>query len=191
MYLDWKSRMFFLTKEDVTPIITVIEEEFDVCYHQAGMFSRQHRRVFPAAKKLPHFGAPIAEDWSRDNRYLMLPQKQKLIVRDVPQQKGGIRYAVDMEKNKKNVVYFQFGGIVRDGLLLAGKISISDQGGIECKILKRFASMLRKNTRYMAPFYVGRNAEEKLKAGWRLVCSELQPEACDMVWYKPKKIRVA
>lgn len=39
----------------------------------------------------------------------------------------------------------------------------------------------------MAPFYVGRNAEEKLKSGWRLVCSELQPEACDMVWYKPKK----
>lgn len=171
--------MFFGTKEDLEPVIKNIESGLDIKYFEMGLFDYKKEKAYYTVDEIPEFGNPIAGDWNYDLRLMMVPKNVDLFIRDVPQRKGGVKYAIDPLVNQTSIC-FQFGGIVKEGILLAGTSGTTYFSDFALNIYKEFSSSLKRNFKKTGNFYVGVNAEIKLKEGWRLVTNEKSTKEHDL-----------
>lgn len=166
-----KKLMFFGTREDLEPIIKNIEIKFEIKYFKMGLFDDKEVRLYDSIDEILEFGNPRIGDWNKDMRLIMMPKELSLVIREVPQKKGSKKYAIDPLENQTSIC-FQFGGIVKDGVLLAGTVGTVFFSDFALNIFNEFSFSLKKKFRKIGNFYVGKNAENKLKAGWRLVTNE-------------------
>jgi hypothetical protein len=174
-----KQILFFGTSKDLLPIIKDVENRFPIKYFEMGLFDDNKSREYSSIDKVQNFGKPQFGDWNWDIRLMMMPKDSNLVIREVPQRKGGIKYAIDPFKNQTSIC-FQFGGIVKEGVLLAGTCGTVFLNDFSLNIFKMFSLALKKNFKRIGNFYVGNMAEEKLKAGWRLVTNEKSPKEYDL-----------
>ena len=133
----------------------------------------------PLYLKFQIIGIPKFGDWIRDLRLMAIPKTMSLVIREVPQKRGGIKYAVDPLENQTSIC-FQFGGIYQNGILVGGSCGTSFLSDFSLEIYKNFSTKLKKNFKRIEIFYVGKEAEEKLKEGWRLVTDENSPKEYDL-----------
>jgi hypothetical protein len=98
-----KQCLFFITKADVENVFSEVESTFDVQYYLMGLFDKPEAVHYCSLLDDPNFGLASFGDWNHINRHLILSKNTKLNVRDVPQRKGGIKYAVDQMLNPKSL----------------------------------------------------------------------------------------
>jgi hypothetical protein len=179
-----KQTMFFSTSSDIKPILKNIEELYKIQYYKMGMFDNtkdiMNYKSFSLIDKL---GFTIYGDWNLIDRYLIIQQKAVLNIRDVHQRKGGIKYVVDQVVNAASIE-FKMGGIYteKNDVLVAGRIATASNGEFSNKLYKSFATMVKEQFRRVGSFYVGNEALEKLKAGWRLVTNEQLSKEFDLIF---------
>lgn len=166
-----KQILFFATANDILGIIKSIEELFEVKYYEMGLFDINLPANYNSISEVPNIGNPKFGDWNKDVRLLMLPKNKTLNVRDVPQRKGGIKYAIDPLENQ-NSICFQLGGIYQDGILICGSCGTAFLNDFSESIFKEFSSKIKNKFKKIQDFYVGNEAQEKLISGWRLVTND-------------------
>jgi hypothetical protein len=164
---------------DIEPIIKSIESSFSIKYFEMGLFNSKTTNTYNSVFDIQNFGFPKVGDWNRDLRLIAIPKELSLIIREVPQKTGDIKYAIDPFENHV-CICFQFGGIYQDGILLAGNCFATSPNDFSLKIFKDFSLKIKKNFKKIGSFYVGEEAEEKLKSGWRLVTNEKSPKEYDL-----------
>ena len=166
-----KQILFFATALDIKPIIELIEEMFSIKYYSMGLFDVKSDKYYKSISEIPDFAKPKSGDWNRDLRLMAIPSNLSLVIRSVNQQKGGVKYAIDPSENQTSIC-FQFGGIYKDGVLLAGSCGTVFINDFSSQIFNEFSSKIKKYFKKIDKFYVGPEAEKKLKEGWRLVQNE-------------------
>lgn len=166
-----KQILFFATAIDIQPIMESLESLYQVKYYEMGLFDIKPNSYYDSISEIPNFCIPEYSDWNRDLRVMMLPKSSLLRIREVPQRSGGLKYAIDPLENQVSIC-FQFGGTYQEGILLGGSCGTSFLNDFSIKIFKEFSLRLKKEFRKIGNFYVGKDAEEKLKSGWRLVTNE-------------------
>lgn len=174
-----KQILFFATKADIEPIVKSIETTFSIKYYEMGMFDIKTDIFLNSIFEIPTFGSPKVGDWNKDLRFMAMPKDISMIIREVPQRSGGIKYAIDPLENHTSIC-FQFGGMFKDGILLAGNCFTTNPNSFALEIFKDFSTKVKKNFTKIGAFYVGKEAEEKLKIGWRLVTNEKSPKEYDL-----------
>ncbi len=174
-----KQIFFFATATDIEPIIKSIETSFSIKYYEIGLFDSKINGLYNSVFEIPNLGFPKTGDWIKDTYIIAIPKDKSLVIREVPQKIGGIKYAVDALENQ-NSISFQFGGIYKEGVLVAGKCGIAFLNDFSLKVFKEFSTRMSKNFKKIGTFYVGPIAEEKLKEGWRLVTNEKSPKEYDL-----------
>lgn len=175
-----KQILFFATATDIEPIVKPIETSFSIKYYEIGLFDSISKGSYRSVSEISNFGFPKVGDWNRDLRLMAIPQAISLVIRKVPQKNGGIKYAVDTLENQTSIC-FQFGGIYKDGILLGGSCGTSFLNDFSLQVFKDFSTRMIKSFKKIGTFYVGKEAEEKLEKGWRLVTNEKSPKEYDLV----------
>lgn len=174
-----KQIIFYSTGSDIEPVLKFIEASFLLQYFEMGMFDHKPETCFSSIFQIPNFGNTTFGDWNRDRRLIILPQNQSLIIREVPQKRGGLKYAIDQFANPISAG-IQLGGIYKDGILLAGTFGIIAENEFSNTLFKVFSSTIRKEFIKIGSFYLGDEAKAKLQSGWRLVTNEKSPKEFDL-----------
>ncbi len=175
--------MFFALLEDMQSVVEEIEASVDIKYYKMGLLDRRNVPAYNSLIDTPDVGLTHSGDWNRIDSYLVLKKQTQLNIRDVPQRNGTLKFAVDQLINP-NSIEIKPGGIcmVKENVLVAGRIATVSAENESLELYKLFSKPIRKVFRKIGSFYVGRKAEEKLKAGWRLVTNEKSPKDYDLMY---------
>jgi hypothetical protein len=176
-----KQIMYFTVLADMEPILKKVESAVGISYFKTGMFDDQDIPHYSSIFDAPNIGFTLSGDWNRIDDYLVMPKGTLLDIQEYPQRKGGIRYAVDQSANKRSIV-LKLGGIYKgeENILVAGRIGTISETEFSLEMFKLFSSLVRKEFKRIGTFYVGKNAEEKLRSGWRLVTNDKSPKEYDL-----------
>jgi len=175
--------MFFALLEDISPILTIVEKTTDLKYYRSGLADNNDVINYMTMFDIPNIGFTTSGDWNRIDSYLILKKTTPLIIRDVPQRRGGVKFAVDQLLNPKSIE-FKLGGIYKDlsNVIVASRVATASEDQDSLELFKLFSLKIKKEFKKFGAFYVGKNAEEKLKLGWRLVTNEKLPKEHDLTF---------
>lgn len=174
--------MFFALLTDMESILKKAESYLSIHYFKMGMFESRDIPHYRSVFDMPNLGFTLSGDWNRIDSYLVIPQATLPDIRDVPQRAGGIKYAVDQAANAKSIE-LKLGGIYKEkeNILVAGRVGTISESEFSLDTFKLFSSLIRKGFKKIGSFYVGKNAEEKLREGWRLVTNDKSPKGYDLI----------
>jgi|SRR6185437_6375007 len=176
-----KQIMFFALLVDFEPILKSIEEMFSIQYYETGLFDSKSTPGYKSIFEVPNLGYTKFGDWNRIDNYLIIPKNTHLKIEEIPQKKGGIKYAVDQGLNHVSITV-KLGGIFleKENIIIAGRVATISDYPFSNEIYKAFSRKIKKSFRYIGAFYVGKEAEKRLKEGWRLVQDEERSEEYDL-----------
>lgn len=164
--------MFYATKKDLVPVLSYIESIFEIKYVMMGMFEYNTPIVYRSYEEIIDLGyTEIPFYGSSRNSLMIMGKKNNVIVREIPQRKGGTLYAIDPMKNPQTIE-LRIGGIYlkEENTLVASRTAYVDKNPFSESIYKELTKKIKKDFRkYNSMEYVGLEAEIKLKEGWRLV----------------------
>jgi len=173
--------MFFTVLEDVEKIIRDIEASVDIAYYNTGLLDSRNVPKYNSIFDAPNVGIVFSGDWNRIDDYLVMKKNISLIIREVPQRAGGVKFAVDQLFNPKSIA-LKLGGIYQEkgSVIVAGRVGTVSEDRDSNELYKLFATKIKKEFRRIGAFYVGKEAEGKLKVGWRLVTDDQSPKEYDL-----------
>lgn len=175
-----KQILFFCTRNDITPLIKEIELSFSIEYVKMGLFDDNSISMYDSAIEIPNLGIVDCGDWNGDLRLMILPKGANVRIRSVAQKKGGIKYAIDPLENQESIC-IQFGGIYKSDIIIAGKCGTTFFSDFALIVFKKISTLLKKHFVRIGNFYVGQDALDKLKIGWRLTTDEQSPREYDLL----------
>lgn len=167
-----KQLMFHATKEDLTPVLTDIESVFDIKYVKIGLFDEN--KVIQNNTFLEIEGLGYTEDsfyLSSPNSFMIVEKSNEVNVQGIPQRKGGILFSVDPTENPQSIE-LTIGGIYtkEKNTLIMSRIGYVEENHFSESVYKELTKMIKKSfKKYGFMEWVGPEAEQKLKEGWRLV----------------------
>ncbi|PWN64151.1 hypothetical protein [Chryseobacterium viscerum] len=164
--------MFHATKGDIIPILSHLENTFDIRYAKIGMFGEKKVIYYNTYSDIEELGYTESSFYlSSPNSYMIIEKNMEVIIRDIPQRKGGILYAVDQKENPKSIE-LTLGGIYTEGenTLVMSRAACISEFTFSKSIYKELTKNIKKAfKKYDFMEWVGPEAEQKLKEGWRLV----------------------
>lgn len=167
-----KQLMFHATKEDLAPILSFIETVFDMKYILTGLFESNLPIIYGSHKEILNLGYTDSSFYgSTSNSFMLMEKNREILVREVPQRKGGILYAIDPMKNPQSIE-LKIGGIYtkEEEVLVMSRTSYIHENPFSESIYKELTKKIKKEfKKYDFMEWVGPHAEQKLKDGWRLV----------------------
>lgn len=170
---------FFATKEDLVTAIRAVELTHSLEYVTCGLFDQPIISVFDNISSLPNLGVAKSGD-SLESIFLVLPCGQKVKVRQVPQRKGGFKYAIDQQANPGTVAISP-GGRFGDSVLISGMVGTIHHDMISEDLLRAFAREFKRRFVKIKSYWVGPEARELLRLGVRLTHSAQAPSTFDLL----------
>ena len=148
-------------------------------YVKGGLFDQPVLSVFDSISSLPDIGV-AKSGGSLESIFLILHRGQGLKVRQVPQRKGGYKYAIDQQENPGSIAISP-GGRFGDSVLIAGMVGTVHHDKISEELMKAFASEIKKRFVKIKSYWVGPEAMELLHLGVRLTHSAGAPRTFDLL----------
>ena len=144
----------FATRSDYEPVIRAVEARHDLKYVLNGLFISDAIVAVSSALDLADLGVAFGKDAVQENQYMVLPADEEVVVRAVPQNSGGTRYAVDLLANP-SAFGFQPGGLL-DGLnLVSGSLgAVSSEAKASVYYLS-FIREIKKHFTYLNGYWGG------------------------------------
>jgi hypothetical protein len=161
---------FFAELEDIAPIIRDLEQEFDIKYALGGYNDEPGVKYYKSLLDVAGLGFVTRSSWMDTEYYLIIPDKSIIKVREISLYAGGYNYAIDQEENPVSAAV-NVGGIYKEGVIVASKLGTSSTRPFSLEVFNFLSKKIKKKFRRIEEFYVGKKAEEKLDAGWRLVAN--------------------
>lgn len=153
------------TDSDIRAGLERVSRTLRVKYVHRGLFKSSSIAEYADYREIPELGANVALDTTRQNYYLVMDIDLKSAFRVVPQRRGGMLYAVD-EVSNPTAMIVSFGGVYdADWLVVSQIMATSDWRSHELFRLFRSASL--KGFGRLSRYYVGPDAQERLRVGMR------------------------
>lgn len=179
-----KQTMFFAIDEDLNSILEKVEEDFEIEYVLMGRFEADEPVRYSSFREIPNLGFTDYGDWAGLNhRYMIKSKGSALKIEEFKLSKGGVVFLIDPKLNP-DVVELTPKGIYtkKENVIIAGRTAIVSEHQFSNAIYQSLSSQIRKKFKRIGVFYVGPQAEEKLKEGWRLVQSVKSPKEYDLAY---------
>ncbi|MDC6384617.1 hypothetical protein D2V93_02250 [Flagellimonas taeanensis] len=155
------------TKEGLMKLLDFIESSFEIKYIRAGLLDEHPKTKNSLTDKL-ELGIVDHKDWNFNEKYLILKQNDELHVREVPQKKGGIKYAIDQMKNADSLIISLGGYNKTENAIIASKITTKNNTSFTNLFFKKLNEFLKANNKKVESFYIGADALIMAKEGTRL-----------------------
>jgi hypothetical protein len=158
---------FYATASDMEPGLAKIEQSTPLEYVRAGMFHSKDVARYASALAIPHFGvSQTGRLAAADHNYIVVPKGASIVVQEVPQRRGGIRYVIDHRENPS--VVFRPGGMFGKDCLIAGELGTPRADEVSLAIWKLFSRHFFREFVKIGLYRVGPEALRLLHAGLRL-----------------------
>ncbi|WP_394974849.1 hypothetical protein [uncultured Croceitalea sp.] len=174
-----KQIFFYALKDDLNDIFIPIESAYDIKYTKVGLMDSIPKELNSLLDFEINLNEAVFADWNNNPKFLISPKEDEVIIREVMQKKGGIKYSVDQMKNENSIVLF-LGGEYKGEALIAGKVGSISNSDFSITILKEINNIVTKEFTKINGFFVGKKALEKMAYGWRLTTDFNSPKKYDL-----------
>lgn len=173
-------RLFYATADDLLPVFERVELKHRLVYTLCGLFTSSEFQSYASGTALPSLREPAAHPNAiAGAQYLVTPADQSVGIREVSQKAGGIRYAIDQLVNPDSIT-IQPGGIFLPEVLLHGRVATVSSTSFATQVQRAFSSAIAKFFQHIRAFYVGPQAHELWRSGYRLTQSAQSPREYDL-----------
>ncbi|HNR16791.1 MAG TPA: hypothetical protein PKG90_09030 [Chitinophagaceae bacterium] len=178
-----KEAFFYASQKDIYNFTSSLEKENRYKYNLAGLRTLDETKPYNSLADFPNLGIADADNDIECKRILVYNADKEIIVREIPQSKGGIKYGIDQLKNKDTIIFSPGGELAGKDAIIQGSISTISDSGTGVEIFNVFLNCLKKDFKKKQGAYIGKNAKEKLDAGWRLTRGFRSPPEYDIEKY--------
>ena len=118
-----KSKQIFIFSdlEDLRSILHDFETNYNVQYYATGLFDNPDTPKYSSIFDVTNLGISNVGDWNLCLNLLVIDKSDSIKIREVPQRKGGIKYAIDQMINPRSIL-LKTGGAFKEGVLVAGAV---------------------------------------------------------------------
>jgi hypothetical protein len=174
------TRHFFATADDLLPVFDLVDRKHRLAYTLTGLHESPELCTVTKGTDIPSLRDVMeAPNAIACPSYLVTLEGATVQVREVPQQSGGIRYAVDQLINPDSIT-FSHGGFFSPEILLYGRVGTFSDSKISKKLFRAFSSAIAKEFDRVKAFWVGPEGNELLRPGCRLTMGAHSPKECDL-----------
>jgi hypothetical protein len=159
--------LLYATRADQLQVLEAVEAKHPLVYTESGMFEEPRIQTYYKASEIDNLGVSSKGNQIFEKTYMMHNPHDLIIIREVPQRKGGIRYAVDNRLNPRTVGLTPSGKFGSDAVI-SGQLGRGSDDPVSSELadlLKR--EFVKQFTRIKA-YLVGPEAEALLDSGARL-----------------------
>lgn len=178
-----KHVLFFALKEDLLPVLELVESKGALKYARMGNFAGHQIKddisVFDTGVGIPNLGKASADSASSCDGFLVCERETPVNLRHLQGINGEQRVLVDQLVNPDSVE-FTPGGIWNEDVVLHGRIATASDSEISKALMKRFQTAIKKTFSKVKAFYVGPKALALLESGKRLTISAQSPREFDL-----------
>lgn len=173
---------FFLGPTDVVSMLARVESTSPLFYVQVGAYTAPICPTYQSSSELPSLGRTSRPDRLSSPRYLVFPSRVEVVYRAVEQSSGAVLHMVDPWLHPPCLL-ITFGGRHLEMCVISGQIESGTKDKSILRLLKLFAASLDafcdRVSRGEHETYVGPEAQELYRAGWRLTDSINAPVSLD------------
>lgn len=169
----------FATRKDLLDLLADVESARAIHYAEAGLLYGPEPAVYRSASEIPDLGMTRVPDTNLGPRFLLADAAVPFAARPVPQRRGGMRYAMDQQKNPDSVALVP-GGQFDDHTILAGSIGTCTESSASAALLEVIAGAIRRKWAGLRSNAVGPEATRLLDAGGRLTANLRSPREYDL-----------
>ena len=170
--------LFFLTKLDLVALFCAVEERESLLYVRAGSIgSEQTDQIgrFSSGLTIPTLGEATADSSMGSESFLVLPREVDVVLRRV-----GDYVLIDQLVNPDSIVLTP-GGLRSKTALMSGRVGTVHKADAASRLMAAFRSTLRQQCTKVDVFYVGREAEQLWRSGFRLTDDLQSPHEYDLM----------
>ena len=158
-----------------------VEATIAIYYVKTGLFEGSTTKSFNYLSSIPDLGYTTELDWNKTDTFLVLPENNKIVVREVPQRSGGVRYAFDQMENGQSIVFKPSCISKRiENTLISGKIGTVHSDDFSKLLYSNFKKAVKSNFEKHQEFYLGSEALTLVKSGWKLTTNANLSEEFDL-----------
>ena len=173
-------RLFFATADDLLPIFEAVERKHRLMYTLCGLFASNQVASASSGASIPTLRSPAPHESAiACPQYLVTAAGCQVAIREVRQDRGGVRYAIDQLTNSDSIV-FQPGGLYPPNILLNGRAGSVSDSPFSTQVYRAFTSAIGKAFQRVNAFYVGPQAYELWRQGHRLTQAVQSPPEYDL-----------
>jgi hypothetical protein len=172
MMIKPRATYLYATRADMEPGLNAVEGQKALQYVRRGLFESPQVQVVSSALEIPDLGFARVGDLILANRYLVLDASLEVKIREVPQRRGGVRYAIDEVANPTGMIFVP-GGLYEgreDRYLIVGEV-VATGDPRSHELYRLFVPLLVKGFTKIKSYYVGPEALRLLREGVRLTHS--------------------
>jgi hypothetical protein len=169
---------FFGVRADLEDLLRSIEANRPLQYVETGTFEDADISSI-ALLNSADLGRSFTGAASTDRSYLVTSSESPVEVRPVPQKSGDVRYAIDQMSNPQSIV-LKPGGTYGDSCVIAGQVGTVSDHPESLDLQRLFEREIRKRFAKVKSYFVGREAADLLKKGWRLTANVKSPALYDL-----------
>jgi hypothetical protein len=169
MTIKPRSSYLYATRTDMEPGLQAVEAQQALQYVRRGLFEAPQAQMVSSALEIPDLGFARMGDLILANHYLVLDAALEVKIREVPQRRGGVRYAIDEVANPTAMIFVP-GGLYEGNegrcLVVGEVVATGDPRSHE--LYRLFVPLLVKGFKKIKSYYVGPEAQRLFQEGVRL-----------------------
>ena len=169
---------FFALSHDITRVLNDLESIAPIRYVRMGQYDTEKHDTFEAAGDIPLLGQSDTDSASSGRSFLLVHRFAQVHLRSVDVQ-GKKRFIVDQLVNSDSIVLSPGGSWTGD-IVISGRFATTSSHTFAQTLMKKSASLLRKQFTKVKAFYVGAEAMTLLREGKRLTDSARSPVEYDL-----------
>lgn len=173
-------RHFFAAGNDLLPVFESVEAKRSLSYTLCGLFPSRELTSVASGCEIPSLRSPAPYASAvACPQYIVTSAGAPITVREVPQKDGGVLYAIDQLANPESII-IQRGGLYLPDVLLHGRVATASPTQFAAQLQRAFASAIARFFEHIRSFYVGPEARELWRRGYRLTPSAQSPREYDL-----------
>ncbi len=171
--------LVFATLDDWLPVLAAVEDRAPLTYSLEGQFPSDSVIQYGSGAEVPGLGQARAESYIAGLSLLVGSRGLEILTREIPREDGTTVFAVDQLVNPDTIVFMP-GGTWGEGTLISGVVASASDSGASEALLRRFRTVVRREFSQVGAYWVGKQARELLRSGWRLTGSVGSPREYDL-----------
>src|SRR6266576_168053 len=175
-------RHFFAAGDDLLPVFESVEAKRSLSYTLCGLFPTRELTSVAAGLDIPGLRSPAPYPSAiACPQYLVIAAGASVVVREVSQKAGGVLYAIDQQANPDSII-IQPGGLYPPDVILHGRVGTASSAPFAVQLQRAFSTAIAKMFEHIRAFYVGPEAREFWRRGYRLTPSAQSPREYDLAF---------
>lgn len=171
-------RVFYATAKDLALVLSTLESQKGLDYTSTGQFEASKPQTYRSYVKIPNFGLASDRSAVANPAYLVSLRGAPIRARRIIRNTGERVFAFDQQLNE-DTVCLSPGGRYGSDIILDGMIGTISDTAVSISLYKFMVSAFREHFDKVEEYFVGPEALQLGKAGFRLTHDASSPSEFD------------